>query len=264
MKYGIVASTWASFSRAVTAAAIGSWLAFATCPTVFAADGAQAAAAAKESAKALSDYTADLARSGRRPDYSNPPIAQYLRRIFDADTLAALPPPQAEDLGWLVDWTESAQSSFKILTMFGVQKDNDINVLIARNMATYENEIAAAVVFMIQVGARVVRTGAIVVNSLPDREGAEIGKTGLEQTRRGLVQTVLGTTLIMSDRLKPQNARLMMAALRDSVAVWRPYLTANERIRILVQLEQARAANADAGIDKDVTAISAVIRQSSN
>src|SRR5262245_21934345 len=67
MKYAIVASTWASFSRTVAAGAIGSWLAFANCPTVFAADGPQAAAAAKEAAKALSDYAAGLARLGDHP-----------------------------------------------------------------------------------------------------------------------------------------------------------------------------------------------------
>jgi hypothetical protein len=48
------------------------------------------------------------------------------------------------------------------------------------------------------------------------------------------------------------------------VTVWAPLATPNERAELLARLEKARAANADAGIDKDVTAISTVIRQSSN
>ena len=80
MKYAIVAGTWASFSRAVAAAAIGTWLAFAVCPVVFAADGPQAAAAAKESMEAFIDYAKSLARSGGRPDYSKSPVAEHFRK----------------------------------------------------------------------------------------------------------------------------------------------------------------------------------------
>jgi hypothetical protein len=97
MQRAIVAGTWASFSRTVAAAAIGSWLAFAICPAAFAADGPQAAAA-KEAAAKLQAYLRDLKKSKGQPDYSRPPASEYLKRIFDADTLAALPPPKAEDL----------------------------------------------------------------------------------------------------------------------------------------------------------------------
>ena len=93
MKYGIAASTWANLSRTVAAAAIGTWLAFAICPAVFAADGAQAAAAAKEAAGRFKAYLGDLEKSKGAPDYAKPPASAYLRRIFDADALAALPAP---------------------------------------------------------------------------------------------------------------------------------------------------------------------------
>lgn len=93
MKYAIVASTWASFSRAVAATAIGAWLAFANCPTVFAADGPQAAAAAKEAAANFDAYLRDVEKSKGKPDYSKAPASEYLKRIFDADALAALPAP---------------------------------------------------------------------------------------------------------------------------------------------------------------------------
>jgi hypothetical protein len=107
MQHAIVAGAWASFPRTFAAAAIGLWLAFAMPPSVSAADGAQAAAAAKEAAAKLQAYLRDIEKSKGQPDYSRPPASEYLKRIFDADTLAALPPPKAEDLAWLFDWTEA-------------------------------------------------------------------------------------------------------------------------------------------------------------
>jgi hypothetical protein len=270
MKYGIVASTWASFPRAVAAAAIGAWLAFAICPAALAADGAQAAAAAKESAKAFSDYAANVARSGDRPDYSRPPLAEHFHRIFDAETLAALPPPEPDDLGWLTDWAESAESSFKTLAMFGVQKNRDINAAIERNLPAYESEIATAIAFIMHLSGRLVSTAAIFVTP-PDKQlTQEFRKTLLKRAAaglmasRGLVDTVLVSTHVMSNRLKPQNAMLMMAAVQDTLDAWAPYTSANERNIILNQLEQARAANAGAGIDAAVDTVSLAIRSLKN
>jgi hypothetical protein len=250
----------------VAAAAICSWFAFSNFPAAYAADGAQAAAAAKESARAFSDYAAKVAGSGERADFSAPPVAEHFRRIFDAETLAALPPPEPDDLGWLTDWAESAESSFKALAMFGVQKNSDIDAAIARNMPTYESEIAAAIAFVMRLSGRLVSTTAIFFTPPGGKLTEENRKKILDRaalglaTSHGLVQTVLTTTQIMSNRLKPQNAMLMMVAVRDTLDAWAPFTSANTRKIILNQLEQARAANADAGIDDDVMAVSTAIK----
>src|SRR5262245_36043041 len=125
MQYAIVAGTWASFSRTVAAAAIGLWLAFAICPAVFAADGPQAAAAAKEAAAKLQAYLRDLEKSKGQPDYAKPPASEYLKRIFNTDALAALPAPKAEDLAWLFDWTEAVGHTFPAMVMFGAEDQSD-------------------------------------------------------------------------------------------------------------------------------------------
>ena len=100
-------------------------------------------------------------------------------------------------------------------------------------------------------------------NSLPPNERKQ-AREEIEQSNRNLVQVATGMTGLIRIRLKLENVRLMAVALRDTVTVWAPLATPNERAELLARLEKARAANADAGIDKDVTAISAVIRQSSN
>ena len=256
MKYAIVAGTWASFSRAVAAAAIGTWLAFAVCPVVFAADGPQAAAAAKESMEAFIDYAKSLARSGGRPDYSKSPVAEHFRRIFDAETLAALPPPQT-------DWTESEETSIKVLATFGAKKSGDTNRAIEHNISEYENEIATAMAFVLRLRERAVRTGVIIINSLPAERRAE-NRASLKYIGRGFVEAVITALEIMSTHLKPQNARLMMAAIRVTVADWAPYASPAERKTILDELERARAVNVDAGIDDAVTAVAAKIRSLKN
>jgi hypothetical protein len=78
--------------RAAAPIAFGLWLSLAFCPAAFAADGPQAAAAAKEAAAKLQAYLRDLKKSKGQPDYSKLPASEYLKRIFDADALAALPP----------------------------------------------------------------------------------------------------------------------------------------------------------------------------
>jgi hypothetical protein len=270
MPHQIVAPTRASFSRAVAAAAICSWFAVSNFPAVYAADGAQAAAAAKESAKAFSDYAAKVAGSGERPDFSAPPVAEHFRRIFDEETLAALPPPEPDDLGWLTDWAESAESSFKALAMFGVQKNSDINAAIEHNLPSYESEIATAIAFIMHLSARLVSTAAIFVTPPHKQLTEEFRKTLLERAElglvasHGLVDTVLSATQTMSNRLKPQNAALMMSAVRETVPAWAPYASAKKRDRILEQLEQARAANAGAGIDAAVDTVSSAIRSLKN
>jgi hypothetical protein len=271
----MVRELWPAQQRVFRAAAtmvIGSWLSLAVCPAVLAADGTQAAAAAKESAKAFSDYAAKVAGSGERPDFSAPPVAEHFRRIFDADTLASLPSPQPEDIGWVTNWAESAESSFKILAMFGVQKDSDIDAAIARNTVTYESEIATALAFIMHPNARVVSTAAIFVWSPHEQQQLtkEFRKTLLDRAglglmaSHGLVDTVLSATQTMSNRLKPQNAALMMSAVRETVPAWAPYASAKKRDRILEQLEQALAANAGAGIDAAVDTVSSAIRSLKN
>ena len=261
MKYEIVSSTWASFSRAVAAAAIGTWLVFATCPASFAADGAQAAAAAKEAAAKLKAFLGDLEKSKRQPNYSKPPASDYLKRIFDTDVLAALPAPKADDFDWLGDWVDSVARTYVAMITFGAKDLAD--QIVGRNMIDYQDNTFPAAAFTLRLSARMVSTMALYSNSLPPDKRKQAHE-GIEQSSRGLVQIAMGMAGFIRIRLKLENVRLTAAALRDTVTVWAPLATPNERAELLARLEKARAANADAGIDKDVTAISTVIRQSSN
>jgi hypothetical protein len=261
MQYAIVAGTWASFSRTVVAAAIGSWLAFAICPAVFAADGPQAAAAAKEAAAKLQAYLRDLKKSKGQPDYSKPPASEYLNRIFDADTLADLPPPKAEDLAWLFDWIEAVGHTFPAMVMFGAKDQSDAGwrVALARNMPRNHDTFINAMASGLRLCARTANTEALFINSMaPDKRTNAI-QTAQKEINLELMNWVMTTTMFVSD-VKPENSRLLAAALRDTVPVWAPIVTPQERTTILTQLGKARMANKNAGIDDDIDAVETAMK----
>lgn len=257
MKYGIAASAWANLSRTVAAAAIGTWLAFAICPAVFAADGAQAAAAAKEAAGRFKAYLGDLEKSKGTPDYAKPPASAYLRRIFDADALAALPAPKIDDFGWLLEWVTSVGQTYTVMLMFGA-KDSGTQTA-GRNLVDYQDNTLPAAAFMLRLNAYAAPAMPAYFNSLPPGERAQ-AREEIEQRNRGLVQMATGMTGFIGIRLKLENVRLTAKALRDTVAIWAPLTTAQERAGLLARLEKARSTNKDAGIDDAITAISTVIK----
>jgi hypothetical protein len=76
-------------------------------PTL-AQDGAREAAAAREAAQAFRIYVEGVTKEGERPDLTRPEVAALLGRVFDLDALDALPPAQASDLSWLLDWMDAA------------------------------------------------------------------------------------------------------------------------------------------------------------
>src|SRR5579862_7817164 len=100
-------------------------LVLATDMPASAQDGPHAAALAKESAKALAAYIRETTQAHRRPDYSKPPTSQYLLHVLDTDTFAALPPPQAGDIQWLLEWNASVSQTYKMLLFFGATNEQD-------------------------------------------------------------------------------------------------------------------------------------------
>lgn len=257
MNYGIAASIWASFWKAVVAAAIAIWLAFPICPSVFAADGAQAAAAAKEAAGRLKAYLDDLEKSKGKPDYAKPPASEYLKRIFDADALAVLSAPKAGDFDWLFEWATSVAQTYVAMITFGA-KDSG-NQTAGRNLVDYQDNALPAAAFMLRLNAYAVSAMPTYLSSLPPIERTQ-ARGEVEQRNQGLVQLATGMAGFIGIRVKLENVRLTAAALRDTVSTWAPLATAKERADLLARLEKARTSNKDAGIDDAITAISTAIK----
>lgn len=257
MKYGLAACIWASISRLVAAAALGSWLGFAICPAAFAADGAQAAAAAKKAAVNLQAYLRDLEKSKGQPDYAKPPASEYVKRIFDTDALAALPAPKANDFGWLLEWVVSVDQTYAAMIMFGAK--DLTNETTGRNMIDYQDNTFPSAAFRLRLYERIART----VPSLPPDERKQEREI-IEQVNRGLVQLATGMAGFLSIRVKLENVRLTAAALHDTVTLWAPLATAKERAELLARLEKSRVTNKDAGINDAINFVSTAIKNVKN
>ena len=118
-------------------------------------DGARDAAAARDAAQAFRVYVEGVSKKGERPDLTRPEVAALLGRIFDLDALNALPPAQESDLPWLLDWMEAANVANKLFTRYGSKPGGGPDLpAIERNMAEYEDQIAAALNFLIRGLAR--------------------------------------------------------------------------------------------------------------
>ena len=258
MKYGIAASTWANFSRkAVAAATIAIWLAFAFLSGGVCRGWRASRGSREGGGRPFKAYLGDLEKSKGKPDYAKPPASAYLRRIFDADALAALPAPKVDDFGWLLEWVTSVGQTYVAMIMFGA-KDSG-NQTAGRNLVDYQDNTLPAAAFMLRLNAHAVSAMPTYLNSLPPGERAQ-ARGEIEQRNRGLVQMATGMAGFIGIRLKLENVRLTAKALRDTVTMWAPLATAKERAELLARLDKARTTNKDAGIDDAITAISTVIK----
>ena len=107
----------------------------------FAQDGARDAAAAGEAAQAFRVYVEGVTKENGRPDLTRPEVAALLGRVFDLDALNALPPAQASDLFWLLDWLEAANATDKLLMFYGATPGSQPDLAaIQRNMIEYEDQ----------------------------------------------------------------------------------------------------------------------------
>jgi len=224
-------------------------------------DVAQAAAAAKASAQALADYVRGVGQDGRRPDYAKPEMVEHLHRVFNAEALATLPPPQAGDMQWLVEWTGTANQIYKMLLLFGVSGAPDQNAAMARNLAENRDNIDAAMAFLLRLSARTMTTGPLFLKSLPPEpeQKTKIRIAGIDRIGRGMFQMAFGSLTMLSAPTQHHNAKLLASALQDTVAFWARYGNAGERAVLLKTIEQVRAASKDSGVDAPLAAGAAAV-----
>jgi len=243
-----------------TVAALGLFLAASLAPAA-AQDGPQLAAAAKEAEQSLSTYLQDKMKMHGRPDYTKPPASQYLRHILDADAFAALPPPKATDVPWLLEWNASISQSYKMMLFFGATSDKDMKDAMVLNVTESEDAIMTAMALEVRLGSRMLATMPLFMASLPpeDPKKTEIRKAGVKRAERGLIETVQGTSMTLSSAMRPNNALALSAALRDTAPVWAPLTTADERRILLTLFKRASDANVYPGVVSALTAASATV-----
>lgn len=192
--------------------------------------GARDAAAAREAAQVFRVYVEGVTKESGRPDLIRPEVAALLGRIFDLAALNALPPAQASDLDWLIDWIGAANATIKLFTRYGSKPGPQFQ----RNMTEYDDQYAAAMNFMIRSQAREAISGQMFMAGLPPEQRTSVREKGLAGARSFAAEWILEAicSTMLSDG-KPANARLVATAIRDTREVWAGYFLPKDRAHVI-------------------------------
>jgi hypothetical protein len=174
--------------------------------------------------------------------------------------LAALPPPKASDLLWLLDWTITADGTFKSILYFGIAPPADLiadQAAIKRNATDYEDQEAVALSFIIRISARVTHASFLFMEQPAQRRTARL--EGFTKARAVSAETMLGALVTIAQGMKPANARLLSAAIRDTSDAWAASILPGDRPTILHMLAKASDASKDDETRKNLAALGAAL-----
>ena len=225
-------------------------------------DGPSIAAEAEHAATRLQAYLGGVAQGGGRPYFSKPPAADLLEHLFNLKQLEALPPAQAGDLTWLMDWVEAANGVYKSIVAFGIAPP--VTPLIdqaalQRNFTDYEDQLAAASNFLLRSFAREIQAAFAFLDQLPPAERTPVRMEGFNKMRVSYGEYV-GTYLgCIVPGMKPANARMVSAAIRDTGAVIATAILPTDRPTVLAMLDKARAAAKDEETTSNLSDVGALL-----
>jgi len=223
-------------------------------------DATRDTAVAREATQAFRVYVDGVMKTGGRPDLTRPEIAALLGRIFDLDALNALPPARADDLAWLLDWMDAANSTYKLITRYGAIPGPQLDlVAIQRNMTEYEDQYAAALNFLIRGFAREAVSGKLFMASLAPAQRTRVREEALTGIRRNSAEFVLEAICAVSGA-RPANARLVAAAARDTREVWASFYLPQDRARTLEALADLPKQMPDEAARTDLATFTAALQ----
>ena len=220
-------------------------------------DGARSAAAAKEAAMDFRVYIDGVTRKGERPDLTRPEVAAMLGRIFDLEAFNALPPVQGSDLLWLLDWTQAGNTVNKLITSYGSRPGPQPDLAaIPLNMIDYEDQYATTMNFLIRAQAREAVAMKMFMADLKPEQRTRIREEGMAKARHGMAEFVLGAicSAVENAAARPENTRLMAAAIRDTQDIWASAFLAQDRSRVIEYVASTNKRVADETARADITA----------
>jgi hypothetical protein len=215
-------------------------------------DGSRVAVRAEDAAQALQLYLDKVAKSGQRPDYTKPPAADLFRQIFDLEQLAALPPPKASDLSWVMDWFDAVKETYKRIMFFGTKFSPTFDQAVLRNFEEYEDQFAAALSFELRLLAREVATLFLFMDQLTPEERTPIREAGLQKARVSGAQMLDSAIPPIAAGMRPANARLITTALRDTRDDWAKLILPDDRSRIIILVAKVQVMVKDVEVENNL------------
>jgi hypothetical protein len=223
-------------------------------------DGPRDAATAQNAAQAFGLYLDGVLKSGGEPNFIKPPAADLFRHIFDVAALKALPPAKADDIPWLLQWAAAVDQSYTRIILFGVKPGQaPAELVLRRNMGEYEDQCAIAMNFLIRFAARQATTLTLFLDRLSPEKRTPVLATWLQRARGGSAQTIAGALTAMTQGMKPGNARLIAAALRDTRGIWAEFLMPDDRTRFTKLVAESPATVKDREAQKNLAAFAGAL-----
>ena len=225
-------------------------------------DGARNASAARDAAQAFRGYLEGVAKKGGRPEPTRPEVAALFDRVFDLKALNALPPVQANDISWLMDWMDAANTAHKLLMLYGSKPGNEPDLAaIQTNMSQYEDQYAVMMNFMIRGHARQAVSMKLFMASLAPEQRTRIREEGYTKARGSQAEFILSVICAgIQASTRPDNARLVAAAIRDTREVWANFFLPKDRTRIIQLLGDLSRQVPDEKARTDIVAFTAALR----
>ena len=228
-----------------------------------ASDGKRAAVQATEAGRAFARLAAETAAAGKRIDFTTAPASGYVARIFDANAFAALLPPGATDMPWMLDWFGAARNASFTILYFGAdpkQIESFPPDRIQRNLDQYGDQFAAGSAFLLRMYPRMMSTVQAFMATLSDEQrNSPVRQDGLAKMRSGQLEAVLGALVFAAEGgSKPENIRIMMAALRETADSWTGLVVPKDRAQVRTLLATALSKYSDEETAKSLLAVSAL------
>jgi len=135
---------------------------------------------------------------------------------------------------------------------FGIAPPADLiadQAAIKRNATDYEDQEAVALSFIIRISARVIQASFLFMEQ----------PAGFTKARAGSAETMLGALVTIAQGMKPANARLLSAAIRDTSDAWAASILPGDRPTILDMLAKASDASKDDETRKNLAALGAAL-----
>ena len=109
----------------------------------------------------------------------------------------ALPPAQANDIIWLLDWMDAANAVNKLFTRYGSKPGPQPDLAaIQRNMTEYEDQYAVAVNFLIRGFAREAVSSKLFMAGLAPEQRTRVREDGLAGLRSSAAEFILERHLL--------------------------------------------------------------------
>jgi hypothetical protein len=175
-----------------------------------------------------------------------------------------LPPAQGGDLLWLIDWATVANGVCKSILFFGIAPPvNPVTdaAALQRNFTDYEDEEAAASNFMLRIVPREIQAAFAFLDELAPAQRTPVRMEGFHKMRVAEAEMILNYLGCIVPGMKPANARLVSAAIRDTGAIWASAILPGDRPTILATLAKAQAAVTDEETSSNLSSFGTLLTQ---